>query len=61
MNAISNLLEGRKTYIGLVIALIGVLGLNKYVAEAELAELLNKTLEVVGLAMAMYGRYKAKP
>lgn len=61
MNAISNLLEGRKTYIGLVIALVGVLGLNKYVAEAELAELLNKTLEVVGLAMAMYGRYKAKP
>ena len=53
--------EGKKTYIGLFIALAGAFGIFKYVTETDLATTLNTLLEVAGLAFATYGRYKAKP
>lgn len=55
------MLEGKKTYIGLIIALAGVLGVFKYVSEGDLTITLNTLAEFVGILFAAYGRYKAKP
>lgn len=54
-------MEGRKTYTGLVIALIGVFGLAAYITPAEAGEAMNHVFELVGIAMAVYGRVVAKP
>lgn len=55
------MLEGKKTYMGLVIALAGALGLFRYISEGDLSTILNSTAEIVGIVFAAYGRYKAKP
>ena len=55
------MLEGRKTYIGIVIALAGAFGVFKYFSESDLMTTLNTLLEIGGLIFAAYGRYKAKP
>ena len=54
-------LQGKKTYIGLIIALAGALGVFKYVSEGDLTTFLNVGAELIGLGVAAYGRYKAKP
>lgn len=53
--------KGKKTYIGLVVALAGALGVFNYVSEADFTTTLNTLLEFAGLVFAAYGRYKAKP
>ena len=55
------MLEGKKTYIGIIIALAGALGLFKYVSEGDLTIFLNVGAEFIGLGFAAYGRYAAKP
>ena len=54
-------LKGKKTFIGLFIALLGAIGVFKYVSEGDLTTTLNTLAELGGLAFAAYGRYKAKP
>ena len=56
-----SMLEGKKTYIGLIISLVGALGLFKYVSEGDLTTTLNTLFEIGGLALATYGRFKAQP
>ena len=53
-------LEGKKTYIGLVVALVGVFGLASYVSPAEATELINNLFSIVGICFAIYGRVVAK-
>ena len=53
--------SGKKTYIGVVVALVGALGLFRYVSEGDITTTLNTLAEVLGLVFAAYGRYKAKP
>ena len=53
------MLEGKKTYIGIVVALAGASGLSRFVSEGDLTTTLNTILELLGLAIATYGRYKA--
>ena len=55
------ILEGKKTYIGIAIALLGVFGLGNIISEGEANELVSKIIEVVGLVLAVYGRVVAKP
>ena len=52
-------LDGKKTYIGIIVALVGALGLFKYVSEGNLTTTLNTLAEIAGLLLAAYGRYKA--
>ena len=54
-------LQGKKTYIGIAVAFLGALGVFKYVSGGDLAAVLNTFAEFVGLAIAIYGRYKATP
>ena len=55
------MLEGKKTYLGIIIALAGAFGVFKYVGESDFTTTLNTILEFAGLLIAAYGRYKAKP
>jgi len=54
------MLEGRKTYIGLIVALAGAAGVFNYVSKSDFATTLNTLFEFVGLAIAVYGRWAAK-
>ena len=55
-----NVLDGKKTYIGLLVALAGALGLFNYVSDGDLSVFLNTAFEFGGLAFSAYGRYAAK-
>jgi len=61
MEKISKALEGKKTYIGITISLLGLLGLGSLVTGGELESALDAVMQIVGLAVAVYGRYKALP
>ena len=58
---LSKLLEGRKTFIGIAITLLGVLGAGNLISEGEANQVVNLVIELVGLVLAIYGRIKAKP
>lgn len=57
----SKLLEGRKTFIGIAIALAGALGLGSVLSEGEANHVVDLVIELVGLVIAIIGRIKAKP
>ena len=61
MNKLSKIMDGYKTYTGIIVAFIGVLGISNYITETETAELLNKIFEVAGLVIAIYGRLVVQP
>jgi hypothetical protein len=54
------MLSGYKTYLGILVAFLGVVGVaNFFGGQVEFNEFINKLVEVLGLALAAYGRYKA--
>ena len=53
------MLKGYKTYLGLAIALAGVLGLTQYVSPEEMERTASLVTELGGIALAVYGRYVA--
>lgn len=61
------ILENKKTWIGLIIAVVGMLGLPSWISGTELTEALNQLFQFVGSLVAIYGNYdahkrlKAKP
>ena len=57
----SKFLSGKKTYLGLAVALIGVFGLAKYISPDEATAIINGVFEIVGIVFAIYGRYVARP
>jgi len=56
-----SLLEGKKTFVGLAIILCGVLGFAKYITNVEIENSANLIVELIGIAIAVYGRIVAKP
>lgn len=48
-----------KTIAGLVIIILGLVGVTELVTEAEVATTIDAVIQVVGLVVAWYGRYKA--
>ena len=54
-------LEGRKTYISLAIALIGVFGFASFITPVETTEFINSIITIVGIVGAVYGRFVARP
>ena len=57
----SNFLQGRKTYLGLAVVLLGVFGFGGLVSEEELSHSVDLVLELVGIVLAVYGRFVARP
>lgn len=53
-------LEGKKTYIGLAVTLAGVFGLSEYVLPSEIEIAGESIMTLIGIAIAVYGRYVAK-
>lgn len=50
-------MKGYKTYIGLVVALSGVLGITKYITPENLESVIRMSFEIGGILFAAYGRY----
>lgn len=53
------MLDGYKTYVGLLIALLGVLGVGRLFTEGELEKVVDIVIQLVGIGIGAYGRYKA--
>lgn len=55
-------MDGKKTYSGIAIAALGLLmGWLGIGGEAEATQLVTNGMELVGLVIAIYGRYVARP
>jgi len=50
-------MQGFKTYIGLAVALAGVLGLTEYITPENLENVIRMSFEIGGILFAAYGRY----
>ena len=55
------MLEGKKTFIALGIALLGFFGLSSLLSEAEAAASVDSVLQLIGIAGAVWGRWVARP
>lgn len=53
------MLQGYKTWIGLVLTLLGFTGVYKYVTQDQVAHLLDLASQIIGLGLAIYGNYDA--
>lgn len=53
-------LDGKRTWIGLAVTIIGVTGLSKYIAPDQATALLDALFQVVGIAIAIIGNAKAQ-
>ena len=55
------MLEGYKTYIGIAITVLGTLAGIFHWNLGNLTGVQEQVIVLVGAAIALYGRYKAKP
>jgi hypothetical protein len=56
----TDFLDGKKTYMGIAVALLGFLGVARFFGGTDgMTTFLDLVFQVVGLAFAAYGRYKA--
>lgn len=53
-------MEGIKTFVGILIALLGALGLGEIISNDEAMVIVDSVAQFVGLAIAVYGRIKAR-
>lgn len=60
MNNLLQILEGKKTYIGIVVTIVGMTGLARFISDGEVTTVLNSIFEVVGVVVAVYGRRVAQ-
>jgi len=55
------ILEGKKTYISVIVLLVGFLGFADLVTPENVASIINGIFEIIGTLGVIYGRYNAKP
>lgn len=60
MQILSKILEGKKTYIGIIIAVIGMTSLTQYISPEEMETTMKAIFELVGITLAVYGRAVAR-
>mgnify|MGYP007070568898 CR=1 FL=1 len=53
------ILKGKRTYISLAVTLLTILGATNYVSPVELSSVVTNVIEVGGVLLAAYFRYKA--
>lgn len=58
-NNMKTILDGKKTYIGIAILFLGAIGASHLATNAEVSTVVDSVLKIVGVAVAVYGRYKA--
>lgn len=54
------MLNGYKTFIGLGITLLGIFGLGDIISTEEAQDAVNMAIQLVGIAIAVIGRIKAR-
>ena len=52
-------LQGKKTYLGLVVIFLGWLGIGDWISEEQVGEAINLIVQLVGIVVAVYGNHKA--
>jgi hypothetical protein len=52
------MLQGYKTWLGLLITVIGVTGISKYVTGDQIAQVADAAEKIVGIALAIYGNFQ---
>lgn len=52
-------MTGYKTWSGLIITVLGLIGVGKLIAPDALVNIVDTALQLVGLLIAAYGNYKA--
>lgn len=58
-DSMQTFMEGKKTYIGIIMLLLGAIGVSKYVTNTEVSSIVDSVLQIVGAVVAIYGRYNA--
>lgn len=53
------MLEGKRTYIGIVTTVLGAVGLGYLIDPTELGKFVDALVTVVGVIISLYGNYKA--
>ena len=53
------MMEGYKTYAGIVITVLGFLGLGDVVSNGQVAQIIDLVVQLVGIVITIYGNYKA--
>lgn len=57
--SMNTMLDGKKTYIGIAMLLIGAFGIGGIVTETDASQIIDAVVTIVGACVAIYGRYKA--
>jgi len=57
---LSHFMEGKKTYVGIVVLALGAFGAGSFITASEVSEIYDIILKLVGIGLAIYGRYAAK-
>lgn len=60
MEKISKLLKGYKTYTGIAITFLGLLGAGSIISPEEFEKAVNLVMELIGLIIAVYGRMRVE-
>lgn len=53
------MLEGKKTWIGIIITVLGYLGLGQLISADQVGTLIDLGVQLVGIVVTVYGNYKA--
>jgi hypothetical protein len=53
-------LDGKRTWIGLIITIAGMTGASKYVSNDDLTNMLDLSFQIVGAGIVAWGNYKAQ-
>ena len=51
------MLKGYKTWVGIVITILGVAGVSKYVTPDQMNEVADIIIKLVGIGITIYGNY----
>ena len=54
-----NFLEGKKTWIGLIVAFAGALGIGDIIGVDNIEGIINTLIALIGFVYAAYGNWKA--
>lgn len=55
MNTFLEIINGKKTYIGIVVTIIGMTGAAKYVTPEQITSLLSGILDIAGIVITIIG------
>ena len=52
-------MQGYKTYVGLIMIILGWFGVGDWITESQVGEITNVVVQLVGMVIALYGNYRS--